>query len=69
MLVLSGYVMVGCGNSFPWPEYRDTTFFQTVESLRTGNLVNVMPVDVKNIRSGFNGSNYMAVPDFVEKCF
>jgi hypothetical protein len=69
MLILSGYVMVSSSYGFAGSEYRNSPFFQTIKSLRTGNFMYVMPVDVKNIRTIFNGSNYMAVPDFVEKCF
>jgi hypothetical protein len=61
--------MIGGSEGFGWPEYRNATFFQAIESLRTGNLVYVMTVDIKHIGSIFNGSHYMAIPDFVEKCF
>jgi hypothetical protein len=69
MLVFSWYVMVGSCNSFAGPEYRDTPLFQAIKRLRTGNLVDIMPVDVKYIGSIFNGTHYMGIPDFIEKCF
>jgi hypothetical protein len=69
MLIFSWDVMVGRSNGFARSEYGNIAFFQPIKSLRTGNLVYVMSVDIENIRSICDGFYYMAVPDFVEKCF
>src|SRR5512133_3711700 len=69
MLVFCGYIMVGSGNCITWPEDRNTSFFQTIKCLRAGNFMYIMPVNVENIGSVFNGSHHMTVPYFIEKCF
>src|SRR5665647_2136631 len=69
MLVLSWYVMVGSGNSSIGSEYGNAAFFQTIKCLWTGYFVDIVSVDVENIRSVFNRFYHMFIPDFVEKCF
>ena len=53
MLVFCGNIMIcGC-NSFVRPENGYTTFLKAIKCLRTGYLVNIMSVNVKNIRTIF----------------
>ena len=46
MLVYRGHVMIGGGDRFFGSENLDPAFIQTGKSLRTGHLMDQMPVDI-----------------------
>src|SRR5450759_1641821 len=69
MLIFCRNVIVGSCYCFFGSEYGNTPFFQSVKCLGTCNFVNIMTVDIQNIRAISYRTNHMSVPDFVKKCF
>ena len=61
--------MVGSGKGLFWSEYGYTPFLQAIECLRACYFMDVMLIDVQDIRSSFNRVDYMRVPYLVKKCF
>src|SRR5512133_2250530 len=69
VLVSGRYIMV-CSCKCPGgSEYRYTSFIQSIECLWTGYLVNIVLVDIENIRTIFNCVDNVVVVDLFEECF
>ncbi len=69
MLVDGRYVVVGGGNGLVGPEYGQIAGAEPVKSLRTGNLVNKMAIDIDHLLAAIHRAHGMGVPYFVEKRF
>jgi hypothetical protein len=69
MLIPRRDIMVRSGNSLRSSENRDILGSQAIESLRTRNFVDKMPVNIQYGGAAFNGINHMIFPNFIEKGF
>ena len=69
MLVERGNVVIGGGHYLLWPEHFQTALFETFESLRAGDFVNKMFVNIQNSRATVNFPDDVLFPDLFKKCF
>ena len=65
-LMFGGDVVVRSGRYLPGAEDGDPPPAKPFESLRAGYLVDVLAVDVQNVRAAFDVPHYVSIPYFVE---
>ena len=65
----SWHVVIGHSDSFFWSTYCATCHPQTFKGLRACDLMNQMPVNIKQTGAVIGFMRHMRVPDFVIECF